>query len=607
MTQCTATTQRTAPSTFHVAASLTAFDADEAELLRAVQLATVMSTCGRVLSSNQGSLATYSLSRPVHQIDLFISHNWCISRARKFSALACHFNFEVAAASAVFFTCLLAALQVIGVGRHSLQVTVMDRPSGLLCRWLGVPMFFLVLYWLRDVLLHACDQRGPTAFLDKCCIHQVDVELMARGIRKLGAFIGASDDMLVLYSDKYLFKLWTIYEVAAFLTLRSGRTMIIVPIFQSTVLCVAVLVTYLIVVVDTSLRLCIAISYPLCLEIPGAVVYVLVLRTWVRQRLAIEQHLLNFTVKSCTCAVESDRPLVYSNIARLMRATQRLELTCSEEEALSAFDVLVRQTLPAAFAPVLQTRRTYQGYRYYLFLGFTANGCKTLDAFAAIAYGTPFRQFVPTALEFLLWTTTLWPIVFLIADWLSWKAPHLTGAKELVFVIITVLICGTPTIVLYFLLRRLTYKAMDAELIVLVVYCLLNVAGAFITSRLSLPEWLMRLSMVRLSKRWSQLSDIVPALSRAVSVIMASCRSSVQGRGSGQAVLGRATPPNTLGRAEEIEHSAEWWPGRDEPEPEPSGAAEPAAQPAVVGRCLLGTTVSSSPEWHEDPTLSGWF
>ncbi len=46
--------------------------------------------------------------------------------------------------------------------------------------------------------------QGPVVLLDKVCIHQTDKDIQRAEIERLGAFIHASDEMVVLYSDVYL-------------------------------------------------------------------------------------------------------------------------------------------------------------------------------------------------------------------------------------------------------------------------------------------------------------------------------------------------------------------------------------------------------------------
>merc|ERR1719504_458999 len=68
-------------------------------------------------------------------------------------------------------------------------------------------------------------------FLDKTCIHQTDINLQTAGIRKLGAFLRRSRCMVVLYGEQYLQKLWTVYELASFLTLCPGRKIWVIPVY----------------------------------------------------------------------------------------------------------------------------------------------------------------------------------------------------------------------------------------------------------------------------------------------------------------------------------------------------------------------------------------
>merc|ERR1719350_1662992 len=91
---------------------------------------------------------------------------------------------------------------------------------------------FLFVICLGHELKRALGLRGCTVFLDKTCIHQTDKDLQREGILKLGAFLRSSSKMLVVYSDIYLTKLWTVYEVACFLSLHPTSNMTVVPISQ---------------------------------------------------------------------------------------------------------------------------------------------------------------------------------------------------------------------------------------------------------------------------------------------------------------------------------------------------------------------------------------
>eukprot|EP00929_Paragymnodinium_shiwhaense_P039382 TRINITY_DN20685_c0_g1_i17.p1 TRINITY_DN20685_c0_g1~~TRINITY_DN20685_c0_g1_i17.p1 ORF type:complete len:200 (-),score=36.44 TRINITY_DN20685_c0_g1_i17:540-1139(-) len=70
---------------------------DDPALLRGTDYVEVLRRCGRILRSNEGGEKTYSLSKPLDQLDAFISHNWSVPSLTKFLALALHFNAAFAA------------------------------------------------------------------------------------------------------------------------------------------------------------------------------------------------------------------------------------------------------------------------------------------------------------------------------------------------------------------------------------------------------------------------------------------------------------------------------------------------------------------------------
>jgi hypothetical protein len=89
----------------------------------------------------------------------------------------------------------------------------------------------ITLFTYQEWRLWLTGWHGPAVFLDKTCIHQTDHDLQINGIRKLGAFLKSSRCMVVLYGKEYLQKLWTVYEVASFLTLRPGSQIWVIPVY----------------------------------------------------------------------------------------------------------------------------------------------------------------------------------------------------------------------------------------------------------------------------------------------------------------------------------------------------------------------------------------
>merc|ERR1719215_63199 len=86
-----------------------------------------------------------------------------------------------------------------------------------------------------------------------------------------------------------------------------------------------------------------------------------IIRRTARSNKTSLDNLQKFRVQDTHCSVESDRPTVHGNIAVLMRACQAVSHGSTDEEALKAFNELVREELPAALA-----RSMYRGgLRYH--------------------------------------------------------------------------------------------------------------------------------------------------------------------------------------------------------------------------------------------------
>jgi len=222
----------TMQSTMNAFSGLTTFSVDELLLCRASPLYDVLHNCAVVLNNNEGSAATYELSKRVDSIDDFLSHNWSTSRQKKFGALVWHYNFPSASVVAFLVAVSSFVLQVSGV--LPLPIDVDNREVGvdqigMFAHLLTMPVFMLTLFFKHDILPVVCKVLGwvdsPNIFLDKTCIHQTDVVLQEQGITKLGAFLHNSKRMLILYSDVYLRKLWTVYEVACFSATRDDYCM----------------------------------------------------------------------------------------------------------------------------------------------------------------------------------------------------------------------------------------------------------------------------------------------------------------------------------------------------------------------------------------------
>jgi len=146
-------------------------------------------------------------------------------------------------------------------------------------------------------------------FLDKACISQVDTRSQRAAILKLGAFLAKSDQVIVLYSNVYLKKLWTVYEVASFLVLHPVDRMKVVPVTLAIVFVSVPLLFYI-----TNIGHLVLQAYAIGLvEVVVSHAFGLVcgfggmylLRTWARDRILLRSDCLSST---CTTAFASLRP-----------------------------------------------------------------------------------------------------------------------------------------------------------------------------------------------------------------------------------------------------------------------------------------------------------
>lgn len=323
-------------------ARLVTFEGHE-DILRASPLNTVMRHAGAIYKNADGSAETYKLSEPVSVIDTFVSHNWSVSRYKKFVALALHFNFYIAAAVTTLYCIVLMILGYFNV--IPCVITYQGETIAIVGSVTCAPVFLITFYCCRDVLW-ACGMPTRAVFLDKTCIHQTDKGLQQVGIQKLGAFLHRSRHMLVLHSNVYWVKLWTVYEIAAFLSLHRVERMTVLPVQQAVffALCVPLCTVW-----QYSATVLWFLGFGLgayfCLGIILAFVHIVVHRLWARERQASFNTVSNFTVQNCQCCCEADRPVVYDNIRTLMIGCGVVSADSEEDVALAAFDELVRSRM----------------------------------------------------------------------------------------------------------------------------------------------------------------------------------------------------------------------------------------------------------------------
>jgi len=413
------------------------------DLLRATSSSTVMSCGASIFAASSGSAATYALSREVSQIQVFISHNWAVSRVKKFFCLTLYFNFHTAFLTAL--AVMIAMAVATDTGHLPLERDLFDwgqeTNTGMCGTLLVMPIFLFVAFvahevrsWLRF--------GGPTVFLDKTCIHQEDADLQRAAILKLGAFLKQSSDMFVIYTDMYLTKLWTVYEVACFLSHHPTDRMIMMPIHAPMIVYVGMIMFYLTAVLDLMIQVytgnkeVVYIMYMF-----GTLGVGWALRCWAREKVQIHRRLHGFEVQKCKCFCEDDRPLVYNNIASLMRNTGRVAESATMEDGLHAFNQMVRERLPDALtASVGPVGISYlHVVSIFMFTSTTRHLDFRLgwpDFNRKMAVDDYVRMYITWTLYECVWTFGVLPLLFaFMSRWsglrLHWT--HARGAAWLVF------------------------------------------------------------------------------------------------------------------------------------------------------------------------------
>eukprot|EP00812_Abedinium_dasypus_P013985 NODE_749_length_1377_cov_262.998487.p1 GENE.NODE_749_length_1377_cov_262.998487~~NODE_749_length_1377_cov_262.998487.p1 ORF type:complete len:379 (-),score=113.05 NODE_749_length_1377_cov_262.998487:223-1359(-) len=225
-----------------------------------------------------------------------------------------------------------------------------------------------------------------TCFLDKVCIHQTDEEKKKQGIAGLAALLCASDEILLMHSDVYLRRLWTVYELATVLVLKPKVRLTLWPLDLALVALIGNSLLLAFVVLELLQKLfwvegiTLEATRTLMFAFAPQLLWTIVCRHWERTQRRLKDDVHNFSVKQAVCAVESDRVLVESNVVAFMRGQGMVKPCASDDEALNAFDALVRKRLLPKVLSCFGTNGLQ--YKTALFFCFSATVLPRFDHFA---------------------------------------------------------------------------------------------------------------------------------------------------------------------------------------------------------------------------------
>lgn len=445
-------------------------------LCRATGLDQMMRNGAALFRNSDGSAATFAYSKEVKVINFFVSHNWVVSRFRKFVTLAVHFNHSAAAVVTAVYSVLLGVL--LYLNKLPVSKNGAGDVTGVWGQVTCMPVYLLTLFTFRDAMW-LCGHRGQTGFLDKVCIHQVDEDLKRQGIVKLGAYLQKSQQMIVIYSDVYLRKLWTVYEIAAFLTLHPIDDLIVLPVRKQMHFLITVMVGYLyqlLCLVAWSLLGDLGSFAFSLLGLLPALAYTVDARWWARHKCDMLHDVGNFTVRNCTCFNEDDRPIVHHNILLLLKGCGEVLVDATEDEALERFDVLVRsQVLDRFFDCIGRSSFTYS---QYVCVGFTMSGGVFVDQLAKAPNGIDELVVVAELVAAAGWVVGGWILICRYLEFVAQTRLHLRGWRELAWIAFLGFFCiGLPcgvAGVLAVQLTRFASASVVGVVVQVVVWALLS-------------------------------------------------------------------------------------------------------------------------------------
>lgn len=374
------------------------------EICRATSSSRIMACGAEVLSGSAGTLETYASSEVCDEIDYLMSHNWSVGRRHKFLVLAFHFNFYHSVGFAVLGMLVGFAVNVSSGATttdYEWGALGLDVPDDLhrYCTIAGMLCFFFGLFFGHEIAAKL-GQPGPRVFLDKVCINQVDKEEMAAGIKALGAFLNASRSMLLVYTDMYLQKLWTVYEVATMITTNPDAPIIVRPTFVPKVVIASLAMA-------TASSAGYASGYVGVVYVAFYILSFLVGRWWSARRRQMAEIAAEFDIRTAKCFVEADRKFVEGNVVDFMRAKRLVDVEATFEDCLDSFNNLARQQVPKALNASLGKVGIPVHYLLLIALPYIGFG---LDFVAwTIRRGEPASRVLTRLAYYCALNVTFWP------------------------------------------------------------------------------------------------------------------------------------------------------------------------------------------------------
>lgn len=281
----------------------------------------------------------------------------------RFCVVACeaiHFNMykavvSSAAAGLIFGALVIAGVLPVFMVEAEVGEDLVTTPISVWCTLGSLVALLLALTLSHEVLL-CLGRQGPDVFLDKVCVDQFDDQKKQEGIHAITSYLWNSDVLVVLLSEMYLERIWTVFELVSFLLLKPYGKVHALPVELATFT--------ILIAVFQSLRIMgeLVNSYFAPVVHPGAMAIgwiigsillflfccamILPVRRWGRVRSQLSRQMHTFTFASSHCQQEADREEIMGALVNLAVEYKIVKETRSTKEVCEILEARAREVVP---------------------------------------------------------------------------------------------------------------------------------------------------------------------------------------------------------------------------------------------------------------------
>ena len=323
-------------------------------LRRSVSSNTVLQCGGAALGNGNERFAGEELFD--EKWDMFVSHNWSVKRWKKFLALCLVWSGKKAVVSCFLVQLILFVLVSLDLLPIS-QSLVDGHPVSVWCT-AGCIITYLAVFLVAHDVLALLRIPGYRTFLDKVCVDQTDEAKKQEGIQSITAVLSHSETLVVLYSEVYLQRLWTVFELTAFLAVKPDGRLVVQPVILGQVAfflfvteTFRTLEVFLMPMPSSWGQLTLTDHLPsvaiMALDFLGILICTIILRIWGRTRANMMQQICNFTFAGAKCQVEADRIEIMGAVKALARQESLVPADASTQQCAKSFEAMVKAKMPA--------------------------------------------------------------------------------------------------------------------------------------------------------------------------------------------------------------------------------------------------------------------